>query len=358
MQHIFNPNFNKMSGSKINTLDIAKQYNVDPSKLSCVDNHVYEINGVSGATFKFYTLNSSGASTGQQAKFWTVPVQIAWEDYRGKHHPDTLKHKVDTVEDSKRTIAVNIGHMTDAMKAAIDVDCPGTADAIIKKQVEMQETIEKRLKYYTTELHKRINTTATKKQLKEEGVTGGVILSLQRMLKKQKDQQDPDFFYKTTSGKTWEKSDVSGITTAYNIWSRVIQSGRVVYPDILDRSEDIPKNVTPDGSAYVFNATKEIILNKKPKIGAYDYIETNEEGKCLDPHIVKRGQLVKLLLAPQFYCTPNGAKGFRFKIHGVKILKQSQWKPNSETRVDWGDEDDDDLAQYAPVTKKAKNGSD
>ena len=108
-------------------------------------------------------------------------------------------------------------------------------------------------------------------------------------------------------GYSWELND-NGITTVFNNWCRVFAGSRgekkPVYPNVLDKSGDLTTDITPNGDAY------------SNEDGVWTYNESKE------PHIIKRGQLVKLQLTPMFYATKNGAKGYRFKINRIKILKQ------------------------------------
>lgn len=331
LQQFYNPNFNIKALPKETMSEIKNQHGRKPSDVISVLPRVWEMGGTKGASFRFDMKDADGNNTGKQWCFWSTPVEVAFEDMRGNHHPSTKNYACEgPITDSKRKLSFNMGYMSEGMKQAIDNDHgKGAAELMIEDQKKMQETLESQLAYVVGEIHRQSLDKGTADLMKSEGVTDGVVGTLMKEMKK-KHNRDPNVFISTTKGMSWEPND-NGITTVYNNWVRTFAGGRndkrVVYPNILDKSGDLTTDVTPDGTAYANEG------------GVWSYNESK------DPHIIKRGQLVKLQLTPMFYATKNGAKGYRFKINRIKILKQSPYGEKRAANIDWGEEDD--LGSYA-----------
>ena len=200
-------------------------------------------------------------------------------------------------------------------------------------RLEDNNTIEENLAHILGEIHRLGQSKEVADEMKREGVADGVVPTIIKECKK-KANKDKHIFLSQCKGASWEPND-SGITTVFSNWTRTFAGGRndkrIVYPNVLDKSGDLTTDITPDGSAYTFHGDT--------NTWTYDAQK--------DPHVVKRGQLVKLLLTPQFYCTKSGAKGMRFKIGRVKVLKQSPYGEKRSANVDWGNDSDDDLSNYA-----------
>ena len=332
LQLSYNPNVNIQALPKETMSEIKNQHGRNPADVISVTPRVWEMGGSKGASYRFDLKDSDGNNTGKQWSFWTEPVEIAFEDFRGNHHSSTKNFPNDgPITDAKRKLSFNMGYMSEGMKQKLDEDHGrGTANVMLEDQKKMHETIEAQLAYVLQEIHRQSLDKDTADMMKKEGVTEGVVATLMKECKK-KHNKDINVFSSTAKGCTFEPND-NGITTVFNNWVRVFAGGRgdkrPVYPNILDKSGDLTTDITPDGSAY-----------------------SNEEGEwkyneAKDPHIIKRGQLVKLQLTPTFYATKNGAKGYRFKINRIKLLKQSPYSEKRPAEVDWGDSDDD-LNSYA-----------
>ena len=332
MQHLYNPNLNITSSKQENMSEIKHQYSKTPSQVLDVAPSVYKMNDAVGGTFRFTLKDNEGLSTGKQWSFWSEPVECAFEDFRGNHHSACSNYACDVVVDAKRKLSFNMGYFSQGMTDKIDAEIGnGASRVMLADQKKMHTTLEDQLAYVLEEIHRLSSDKTTADMLKAEGVTEGVAITMQKELKK-KQNKDKNVFLSTAKGCSWEPND-NGITTCYNSWVRVFSGGRndktPYYPNILDRSGDLPTDVTPDTSAY----------------SLVDGTWTYDENK--DPHIVKRGQLVKLQLTPCFYATKNGAKGFRFKIMRIKILKQSPYGEKRSAEIDWGDDDLDSYAKRA-----------
>ena len=318
--------------------DIKNQYGRQPAEVIAVEPRVYKMGDSVGATYRFDLKDANGNNTGKQWSFWTEAVEVAFEDFRGNHHPSCKNYACEgPITDSKRKMSFNMGYMSEGMTNLLNNDHgAGTAEAMLESQKKMQETLEKQLEFALSEIHRQSLDKATIDQMKREGVTEGVVMTMLKEAKK-KHNKDLNVFMSTTKGMAWEPND-SGITTVYNNWVRTFAGTRKEktphYPNILDKSGDLTTDVTPDNSAYNFNADT--------NTWSYDASK--------DPHIIKRGQLVKLQLTPCFYATPAGARGWRFKIQRCKILKQSPYGSKRPAEINWGDSDDD-LNAYA---KKAR----
>lgn len=326
MQELYNPNRNITSLPIENMSEIKHQFEKQPNTVLEVNPSVYKMNDAVGATFRFTLKDSEGVNTGKQWSFWTTPVEIAFEDFRGNHHSSTKNFQCDVLTDSKRKLSFNMGYLSQGMAQKMDEDHgKGASSVLIADQKKMHTCLEEQLSFVLDEIHRLASDKSTAETLKAEHVTEGVAVTMQKELKK-KHNKDINVFKSTAKGFQWEPND-NGITTVFNNWVRTFSGGRSdktpYYPNILDCSGDLPTDRTPDLSAY-----------------------TNEDGEWVyneakDPHIVKRGQLVKLQLTPCFYATKNGAKGFRFKIQRIKILKQSPYgEKRAADEVDWGMEDD------------------
>tara|TARA_Y100000817_G_C16855386_1_gene543778 strand:+ start:607 stop:1572 length:966 start_codon:yes stop_codon:yes gene_type:complete len=313
--------------------EIKHQYNREPQEVLSVLPRVYKIGETVGATYRFDMKDSAGNNTGKQWSFWTEPCEVAFEDFRGNHHPSCQNYPCEgPITDSKRKLSFNMGYMSEGMKQLVDNDHgAGTAAAMISSQKKMHDTLEKQLAYVLEEIHRQSLDKSTAELMKSEGVTDGVVATMQKEMKK-KHNRDKTVFMSTAKGCSWEPND-NGITTVFNNWVRTFAGTRndktPYYPSILDKSGDLNTDVTPDGSAYTLE----------------DGNWTYDHNK--DPHVVKRGQLVKLQLTPCFYATKNGAKGFRFKIQRLKVLKQSPYGTKRAAEEEWGADSDDDLSSYA-----------
>lgn len=333
LQQFYNPNLNIKALPRETMSEIKHQYQRPASEIIDVLPRVWEMGGNKGASFRFDMKDANGNNTGKQWSFWTEPVEIAFEDFRGNHHSSTKNYACDgPITDAKRKLSFNMGYMSEGMKQKIDTDHgKGTADVMIEDQKKMHETLEAQLAYVLEEIHRQSLDKNTAELMKQEGVTDGVVGTLMKEMKK-KHNRDKNVFISTAKGMSWEPND-NGITTVFNNWVRVFAGSRgdkrPVYPNILDKSGDLTTDITPDGSAY------------SNEDGLWTYNESKEE------HVVKRGQLVKLQLTPCFYATKNGAKGYRFKINRVKVLKQSPYGEKRAADVDWGNDSDDDLGSYA-----------
>lgn len=227
-----------------------------------------------------------------------------------------------------------MGYLSDGMANLLDTEHgAGTSNGMIEMQKKMHKTLEAQLEFALSEIHRQSLDKSTAEAMKKEGVTEGVVMTMQKEMKK-KHNRDKNVFMSTTKGMSWEPSD-SGITTVYNNWVRTFAGTRndktPAYPHILDKSGDLTTDITPDGSAYTYDADN----------GVWSY-DANK-----DPHVIKRGQLVKLQLTPCFYATPAGARGWRFKIQRIKVLLQSPYGTKRPAEEDWGEDDSDDLNSYA-----------
>ena len=333
LQQFYNPNVNIQALPRETMSEIKHQHGRNPAEVISVAPRVWEMGGNKGASFRFDMRDADGNNTGKQWQFWTEPVEIAFEDMRGNHHSSVKNFPCEgPITNAKRKLSFNMGYMSEGMKQKLDEDHgKGTAEFMLEDQKKMHETIEEQLAYVLEEMHKQSTDKATAELMKKEGVTEGAVPSLIKECKK-KHNKDVNVFTQTTKGCCFEPND-NGITTVFNNWVRVFAGGRgdkrPVYPNILDKSGDLTTDVTPDGSAY-----------------------SNEEGEwtyneAKDPQIIKRGQLVKLQLTPMFYNTPNGSRGFRFKVNRIKILKQSPYGEKRPAEIDWGESDSDDLNSYA-----------
>lgn len=335
MQNLFNPNINIISRPPDNMSEIKNQFNREPSDVLVVQPRVYKIGDNVGATFRFDLKDQNGTNTSKQWSFWTTPVEVAFEDMRGNHHPSCKNYACEgPITDSKRKLSFNMGYLTDGMAAALDRDHgAGTADGLLEMQKEMHKTLEKQLEYALSEIHRQSLDKSVMDSMKKEGVTEGVVMTMQKEMKK-KHNRDKNVFMSTTKGMSWEPND-AGIVCVYNNWVRTFAGTRnektPAYPHILDKSGDLTTDVTPDGSAYTYNADD----------GSWSYDSQK------DPHVIKRGQLIKLQLTPCFYATPAGARGWRFKIQRIKLLKQSPYGEKRTADEDWGDQEADDLNSFA-----------
>ena len=331
----FNPNRNITSAPRENMTDIKNQYGRKASEVIAVEPRVYKMGENVGATYRFDLKDASGNNTGKQWSFWTEAVEVAFEDFRGNHHPSCKNYACEgPITNSKRKMSFNMGYLSDGMTNLLNNDHgAGTAEAMLESQRKMRETLEKQLEFALSEIHRQSLDKATIEKMKSEGVSEGVVMTMLKEAKK-KHNKDLNVFMSTTKGMSWEPND-NGITTVYNNWVRTFAGTRKEktphYPNILDKSGDLTTDVTPDNSAYNFNADT--------NTWSYDASK--------DTHVVKRGQLVKLQLTPCFYATPAGARGWRFKIQRIKLLKQSPYGSKRPAEIDWGNESDDDLNAYA-----------
>jgi hypothetical protein len=338
MHTLYNPNLNIKSLPTERMSEIKNHFERDANSVLDVSPNVYKMNDSVGATFRFNLKDSEGLNTGKQWSFWTTPVELAFEDFRGNHHSSTKHFAADVLTDSKRKLSFNMGYLSQGMAQKMDEDHgKGASDVLLGDQKRMHACLEDQLAFVLGEIHRLSSDKSVADMLKAEHVSEGVAVTMVKELKK-KHNKDLNVFSATAKGCKWELND-NGICTVFNNWVRTFSGGRSnktpYYPNILDCSGDLPTDRTPDLSAYT------------DEDGAWQYNEAK------DPHIVKRGQLVKLQLTPCFYATKNGAKGFRFKIQRIKILKQSPYGEKRSAEVDWGT--DDDLNSYG---KRARTESD
>ena len=338
LNDLYNPNRTITSFTRAHSSmqEIKRQFNRTASELIEVSTKTYKFGDSHGAVFRFDHKDDDGISTGKQYSFWTTPVEVAFEDFRGNHHPSCTNYPCEgPITDSKRKLSWNMGYMSDGMQSLLDREHgPGTATQMMEEQKKMHDTIEENLAHILGEIHRLGQSKEVADEMKREGVADGVVPTIIKECKK-KANKDKNIFLSQCKGASWEAND-SGITTVFSNWTRTFAGGRndkrIVYPNVLDKSGDLTTDITPDGSAYTFHGDT--------NTWTYDAQK--------DPHVVKRGQLVKLLLTPQFYCTKSGAKGMRFKIQKVKLLKASPYgEKRGAADLDWGDSELDNLDNYA-----------